>query len=161
MTFYNEEYIDDGKNRIHRTAIIGSNVELGQGNVIYPYAVIGQPGAIRGANKNTSKVIIGDNNKIMSHVCIMSGEEGDTKIGDDNLIMNFVNIGHNVEIGNCNEIGAHSVIAGYVKIMNHVKIKIGALIRNRKHVSSETVVGMGAVVVDDVTQGTVKGNPAK
>ncbi len=45
-------------NSIHRTAVIGENVRLGNGNVVEPYAVI------------TGNVVIGDNNWIGPHVVI-------------------------------------------------------------------------------------------
>jgi acetyltransferase-like isoleucine patch superfamily enzyme len=41
-------------------------------------------------------------------------------------------------------------------------IGLGALIRDHRSVGSNAIVGMGAVVVDDVANGTtVVGNPAR
>lgn len=160
--FYNLDYINIDGNHIHKTAIIGENVRLGTGNVILPYAVIGELGCIRDKDKSEGSVIIGDNNEIGSHVCIMAGTEGVTKIGDRNKIMNYVNIGHNVELGNDCEVGVHSIIAGHTRVADNVKIKIGCNLRNRLKIGENSLIGMGSNVTRSVQRNkTVKGNPAK
>lgn len=157
-----ERYIYKNGNYIHNTAIVGRNVLLGKGNTIMPGAVIGDVGFIRDKKKVEGIIEIGDNNTIGCNVCIMCGEKGATKIGNNNLIMNFVNIGHNSIIGNKCEIGAGTIIAGYALIEDEVKIKIGARIRNRKTIGAKSIIGMGANVVSDIPkESTAIGNPAK
>ncbi len=159
---YNCKYINTNGNYIHETAIIGKNVEIGTGNVIMPYAVIGETGFIRESEKHEGKVIIGDNNKIGCHTAIMTGEKGSTRIGNNNLIMNYANIGHDVHIGNQCEVGAGVIVAGFAQVHDEVKIKNGALIRNRIQISRQALIGMGAVVINDVKEHqTVLGNPAR
>jgi len=132
---YNDKYINIDGNYIHETAIIGKNVEIGTGNVIMPYAVIGETGFIRDADNQKGKVVIGDNNKIGCHASIMTGEKGETIIGNDNLIMNYANIGHDVKIKSNCEIGPGVIIGGHSTVDEEVKIKIGALIRNRININ--------------------------
>ena len=161
-SYYDEKYIDLDGNKIHDTAIIGDNVELGQGNVIQPYAVIGSVGFIREEEKTDAKVIIGDNNNIGIGVCIQVGEEGDTVIGSNNLIMHRAIIGHNVKIADDNEIGANCVVCGYSTIGNYNKIKTSSNIRNRITIGDHNLIGMGSNVVSGILDGfTVMGNPAK
>lgn len=156
---YNNEYIDTDGNLIHKTAIIGDNVKLGKGNVIMPYCVIGEPGFIRNMTEKRL-VFIGNNNKIGCFTTVMSGQEG-TFIGDKNLIMNYCNIGHDVVIGNENEIGPGTIISGHVRIYDKVKIKSHCTIRNRLLIESESVIGQGSNVISKVLAGqTVYGNPA-
>ena len=155
---------DEKGNKIHVTAIIGDNVELGENNVIYPYSVIGLPGFIRDAENSTGIIKIGNMNKIGAHTAIMSGQEGVTEIGDNNLIMNYVNIGHDVTIGNNNEIGASTTIAGWAQIGDLNKIKIGCTIRNRKKISNSNIIGMCSNITKDFVsdQGwLIYGSPAK
>lgn len=152
-------------NWIHSTAIIEENVKMGSGNVIYPHAVIGEMGFIRGKHPVTfpSKVVvIGNNNVIGCHASIMAGVEDDTVIGNNNLIMNYVNIGHDVCIGDFNEIGVHTTICGFVIIEDKNQIKVGVQIRNRLTVGSNNIIGMGANVVAPVSDNEkIMGNPAK
>jgi len=151
-----------GTNTIHSTAIVESNVTLGDNNVIYPYAVIGLPGFIRDSENAKGIVTIGDNNKIGSHSSIQCGLNGETKIGNNNLIMNYVNIGHDVIIGNNNEIGAASVVAGWVRIGNNNKIKLSVTIRNRVNIGDDNLIGMSSNVVGDIESNKISyGNPSK
>ena len=155
-------WIMQGTNKIHSTAIIGDNVELGENNVIYPYAVIGLLGFIRNHGDVNGVIKIGDNNWIGCHVTVMCGEEGETIIGDGNLIMNYVNVGHHVEIGNQNEIGARSLLAGYATIGDRNKIKLNCTIRNRKSIGSDNIIGMCSNVVSDLgSKSLYFGNPCK
>lgn len=153
---------DEKGNRIHWTAQISNNVELGYNNVIEAYAVIGGNGFIRGENEYVGKVIIGDNNRIGSHVTIMRGVEGTTSIGNNNLIMNKVNIGHNSTIGNDNEIGCGTIIPGWVNIGNECRIKIGVIIRNKVIIRDNSFIAMGSVVTKDLDgNASYMGIPAK
>lgn len=138
------------KNKIHPTAIIGDNVELGTGNEIGAYTVIGEFGFIRGDKERKGKVKIGNNNRIGNHVSIMAGENGITEIGDDNLIMNLCNVGHNTKIGSRNEIGAACIIAGHVTIGDSNRIKMQCGIRNRITIGYNNHIGMGTLVKSNI-----------
>ena len=108
-------------------------------------------------------VIIGDNNKIGTNVSIMAGNEKDTVIGDNNLIMNYVNIGHDVTVGNNNEIGARTTLAGFSKIGDFNKIKLTCTIRNRAIIGNHNLIGMGSIVVKSFPGDNlvIFGHPAK
>ena len=154
---------DERGNKIHATALIGNNVELGENNTIYPYAILGMPGFIRDADTAEGKIIIGNNNKIGNNVSIMVGQTNNTIIGDNNLIMNYVNIGHDVIIGHDNEIGVRTLLAGYSKIGNNNKIKISCTIRNRKIIGSDNIIGMCSNVTKDfdISGWLIYGTPAR
>lgn len=148
-------------NQIHPTAIIHTNVTLGEGNTIGAYCVIGGDGDIRGKKDFNGTVTIGNNNRFSEGVIIHRGTEGETYIGDNNFIMSGVYIAHNVEIGDDCEVCANSTIGGYAKIKSGAKLKMNCTIRNRKQVGN-SVIGMGSVVVCDVPDGEIwLGNPAK
>jgi acetyltransferase-like isoleucine patch superfamily enzyme len=90
------------------------------------------------------------------------GLNGKTIVGNDNLIMNYVNIGHDVNIGNNNEICASSVVAGWVKIGDNNKIKLSVTIRNRVTIGNNNIIGMGSNVVANITNNKILyGNPCK
>lgn len=160
---YNFEYLcPDGRNYIHKTALIGHNVELGKGNIIMPYAVIGEVGSIRDAKKGKGTIKIGDRNMIGPHVTIMTGDDGETKLGDKNVIQGKVNIGHNCIIGDENEIGCGTIISGFVNIGNQNKIKLHCSIRNRITIGDGCLIGMGSNVIFDVyDEEKIMGNPAR
>ena len=155
-------WIYKGTNKIHSTAIIGDNVHLGENNIIYPYAVLGLVGFIRGHGEVAGTIVIGDNNWIGCHTSFMCGEEGETRVGNNNLIMNYVNIGHHVQVGDHNEIGARSLLAGYSSIGDYNKIKVNCTLRNRITVGSHNIIGMGSNVVANIgSKSLCFGNPCK
>ncbi len=150
------------KNKIHHTAIVGNNVKLGKNNIIMPYAVIGQSGFIRKGENPKGVIVIGNENVIGCYVNIMAGLKGRTFIGDDNLIMNHSNIGHDVMIHSNCEIGAGTIVNGYARIKSEVKIKSGCVIRNRIEIGKDIIVGQASNVTKDLTiPGTYYGNPVK
>ena len=160
LDFYNDEFIDDGRNKIHKTANIASNVKLGRGNIILPHSVIGYPGAIRELESYNGMIEIGNNNFIGVGVTIMGGRKY-THIGDRNIIMNKVNIGHDCTILSDNEIGAGTIISGHVFIGLNNKIKINCSIRNRIKIGSDNLIGQSSNIIEDIEDGeTWYGNPA-
>jgi UDP-N-acetylglucosamine acyltransferase len=163
---YNNDFLEVDGNRIHRTAIINSNVKLGTGNIIGAYCVIGSNGEIRGVKQDEfkGKILIGNNNVISEHVTIQTPlDEGKlTIIGDRNIIMAHAHIGHDAQIMNDCEICTTSVIGGYALICDRVKVKLHCVVRNRVIVGEDALVGMGSVVTKNVPVGAVVyGNPAK
>jgi len=162
MDIYSEHPFDE-HNEIHHTAIIYPNVKMGKGNKVGAYCVIGSDGEIRGAKDFKGWVEIGDNNVISELVTIQRPHGlAATKIGNSNIIMAHSHIGHDAVIGNGCEISTGSIIGGYAEVKDTAKIKLGVTVRNRKIINEGAVVGMGAVVVKDVTaHSVVVGNPAK
>jgi len=159
----NDWIVDERGNKIHSSAIVGDNVELGYNNKIHPLAVLGMPGFIRDSELASGRIIIGDNNQIGNHTSIMVGQEKNTIIGNNNLIMNYVNIGHDVSIGNDNEIGVRSLLAGYSKIGDRNKIKINCTLRNRKIIGNDNIIGMCSSITKDfeIDGWLIYGSPAR
>lgn len=151
-------------NYIHPTAFIGDKVDLGQGNWIEAGAVIGVPGHIRNVDPEDMEgyIMIGDWNRIGANTVIHYGEKGITTIGDKNLIMAFVNIGHDVAILNGCEICPHVSIAGEVYIGNNVTIKMNSTINTSKKLEEGTFIYSGSVVTRNTAKGkSYIGSPAK
>jgi len=163
--YYNNEWINDGRNRIHKDAKIFPNVKLGKGNQIGPFAVIGSNGEIRDVDQTKFKgwVQIGDNNVISELVTIQRPYEAEaTIIGNDNILMAHSHIGHNAKICNNVEICTGAIIGGYAVINNDAKIKLGVTVRNRVIVGKGSLVGFQSAVAKNVPENDVQvGVPAK
>jgi UDP-N-acetylglucosamine acyltransferase len=162
---YNTEWINIDGNHIHKTAIIFPNVQMGKGNWVGAYSVIGSNGEIRGKNPLEFKgsVIIGNNNIISELVTIQRPfEEKKTVIGSDNIIMAHSHIGHDVYIGDGCEICTGTIIGGFTTIKDNVKLKLGVTVRNRIEIGVGATIGQGSNVTKDVYgNAVVYGNPAK
>jgi len=167
-SIYNTEEVVDPRfhfsNKIHHTAIIHDNVEMGKNNVIGPYTVIGSNGEIRNQKTFEGNVIIGDDNVISELVTIQrpAKKGASTKVGSKNIIMAHSHLGHDAEVGSSCELCTGTILGGYAVIGDKVKLKLGVTVRNRVQIGTGSTIGMGSVVVKDVAKGSTQvGNPAK
>jgi UDP-N-acetylglucosamine acyltransferase len=169
--------IVDAGARIHATAeigpycIVGSDVEIGartrlmshlivegptvigEDNVFFPSSTVGvapQDLKYRGERSETR---IGHRNRIREFVTIHRGTEGGgmvTAIGDDNLLMAYVHVAHDVHIG------SHCVLANAVTCGGHVEIGdwavIGAAtgIHQFCRIGRHSMIGGYSVITQDV-----------
>lgn len=85
------------------------------------------------------RLIIGDRVRIGANTTIDRGSIEDTTIGNDTIIDNLVQIGHNVTIGNMSIIVAQVGIAGSTKIGN------GVVLAGQVGVSGHIEIGDGAI----------------
>ena len=103
-----------------------------------------------------------ENVEIGNNVCIDRAVMGSTLLSENVKVDNLVHIAHGVQIGKNSLIIANSMIAGSVVIGDNVWVSPSASIRQKLIVENDALVGMGAVVVKNVTESSVvAGNPAK
>ncbi|NLN18516.1 MAG: acyl-ACP--UDP-N-acetylglucosamine O-acyltransferase [Firmicutes bacterium] len=163
--------------------IIGENVEIGEGtkigahcviegwtkigreNKIYTGAIVGsEPQDLKFGGEKTY-LFIGDNNIIREYATISRGTEGgggETRLGNGNLVMSYVHVGHDVQMGNhC--VVAHAVgIAGHVVIEDRVVLGGIAGIHQFTKIGRMAMVGAHSMVTKDVPPyALVDGNPAR
>lgn len=108
---------------LHANVVIGKNVRIGQNNQFFPNCVIGGRPQILGLNEDdeVGAIVIGDNNTVREQVTIhLSMHPGElTKIGNENLLMIGVHIGHDCTIED------RIVMSNYVQISGHCRIETG------------------------------------
>ncbi|MEO6421590.1 MAG: NeuD/PglB/VioB family sugar acetyltransferase [Candidatus Nitrotoga sp.] len=85
-----------------------------------------------------------------------------SRIGRHTVIMPGAVIGHDVIIGDAFTASPNVSIGGYACIGNRVLCGLSACFRDRISVTDDVTVGMGAVVVRDISRpGIYTGNPAR
>jgi UDP-N-acetylglucosamine acyltransferase len=151
-------------------AYIDKNVEIGEGTWIGPNSTvlygarIGKncrifPGAIISAIPQDLKFVgedstveIGDNTTIRECATINRGTNarGKTTIGNNCLLMAYVHIAHDCEIGNDIIIGNASQIAGEVKIDDHAILSANVLVHQFSRIGSHVMISGGTKVRKDV-----------
>ena len=126
---------------------------IGEDNVFFPYSSVGvapQDLKYRGERSETR---IGSRNRIREFVTIHRGTEGGgliTSIGDDNLLMAYVHIAHDVRIG------SHTVLANGVTFGGHATVQdwavIGAFsgVHQFCRVGRHSMTGGYSVITQDV-----------
>lgn len=153
-------------NHIHPTAIIGPNVEMGQGNYVGPYCIIGFPAEHKQFwdTMQVGKVKIGDGNVFTGHVTIDAGTEGVTVIGDNVWMLKHSHVGHDAEIADGVTISCGVKVGGHAKIGRGTNLGLNAVIHQRKEVPEGCMIGMGAVVTKKselIANHKYAGNPVK
>ncbi|MFA5506883.1 MAG: acyl-ACP--UDP-N-acetylglucosamine O-acyltransferase [Vulcanimicrobiota bacterium] len=110
--------------KLHSSVVIGEWTDIGENNEIFPGAVIGvAPQDLRYSGER-AYTRLGNRNVIREYVTIhrASDAEGVTSIGDDNLLMAYTHVAHNCFLGN------QIVIANSVGIAGHVEIEDQAVL---------------------------------
>src|SRR6202044_1471833 len=90
---------------------------IGEDNVFFPYSTIGVASQDLKYKGERAETRIGSRNKIREFVSIHRGTEGGglvTEIGDDNLLMAYAHVAHDVRIGNHPQLGNAVTFAGHV-----------------------------------------------
>ena len=114
--------------------------------------------------KQVGRVLIGNNVRIGANTTIDRGSVEDTVIGDNTIIDNLVQIGHNVHVGNnsiivaqvgiagSSTIGNGVILAGQVGVSGHVSIGDGAVIAAKSGIASDVAPKriMGGIPAVDI-----------
>ncbi|MBL4862945.1 MAG: acyl-ACP--UDP-N-acetylglucosamine O-acyltransferase [Crocinitomicaceae bacterium] len=136
-TIYEGVSIGEGT-KIHPNVTIYPGTKIGKNCEIYPGAVIGvQPQDLKFDGEETS-VEIGDNTVIRECVTIHRGtkDKWKTTVGSNCLLMTYVHVAHDCQIGN------NVVLASYVGLSGHVEIEDFAILEGK--VAAQQFVRIGA-----------------
>ena len=162
---------------------IGADVEIGPGCIIEPHVVIRGPTRI-GANNHIyqfstvgegtpdrkyhdepTRLVIGDNNIIRESVTIHRGtvqDRSETTIGNNNLIMAYVHIGHDCVLGNHTTLVNNVALAGHVRVGDWANLSGYTLVHQFCQIGAHSFSGMGTAIGKDVPAFvTVSGAPAE
>lgn len=156
--------IGDGTKIGPRVIIEGWTV-IGKNNKIYAGAIVGnEPQDLKFKGEKTY-LFIGDNNIIREYATISRGTAGgggETRIGNNCLIMSYVHVGHDCQVGNNVVISHGSGIGGHVVIEDRVVIGGLVGVHQFTKIGRMAMVGAHTMVTKDVPPYIiVDGNPAK
>ncbi len=116
--------IGDNTTILSHTLIEGDTI-IGENNRIFSHCVIGSIPQDLKFDGGDVKLIIGDNNTIREFAFINTGTIGGgsiTRIGNNNLLMGYVHIGHDIQIGNRCIIANATNLGGHIEIGDFVMI---------------------------------------
>jgi len=153
-------------------AIIGADVEIGARTIVGPHVVIKGPTLIGQDNEihqfasigdipqdlnfdksANTKLIIGDRNSIREYVSIhraIEKEDHITQIGDDNMLMAHVHIGHNCILGNKIVIVNSTNLAGHVHVGDWAIISGFSGIHQFCRIGAHCMLGIQSKVTQDI-----------
>jgi UDP-N-acetylglucosamine acyltransferase len=145
-------------------AVIEGWTEIGDRNQIFPGAAIGLEPQDRKYDGSASLVRIGDDNLIREYVTInrATGAGEATVLGSHNLLMAYVHIGHNCQIEDRVIISNSTALAGHIRVESRATISGVLGIHQFVQIGRLAMVGgMSRINRDVPPYMLVEGNPAK
>ena len=123
--------------------VVTGATSVGEGTVIYPFAVIGEiPQDLKFKGEKT-RLEIGARNRIREHVTMNTGTEGGgglTKVGDDGLFMAGCHVAHDARIGD------RVILVNSVAIAGHCVLEDDVIVGGLSGVHQWVRIGRGAII---------------
>src|SRR5712664_3509320 len=151
--------------------IVGAQVEIGAGtrlmahvfvegptwigrqNLFYPYSTVGVAPQDLKYKGEVSETRIGRRNKIREFVTIHRGTEGGglvTRIGDDNLLMAYVHVAHDAQVGNHAVLSHGATLGGHVTVGDWAIVGAYTGVHQFCRVGRHAFIGGYSVVTQDI-----------
>jgi UDP-N-acetylglucosamine acyltransferase len=161
----------DGSVVVGPYAVIGEGVRIGAGTTVGAHTVIEGPTVIGRDNRifthaalgaapqdmkyrgEPTSLSIGDRNTIREFCTFNRGttqDEGVTRIGDDNWIMAYVHIAHDVQVGHRTVLANNATLAGHVHIGDWVIVGGLTGVHQFCKVGAHAMTGFQSHVAQDV-----------
>lgn len=134
-------------------AVIEGHTTIGKNNRIFPHAAVGTiPQDLKFAGEHV-ELIIGDNNTIREFTLLNPGTKGGgsvTRIGNGNLLMGYVHLGHDVILGNHCILANGATLAGHVELGDHVVIGGLTPVHQFVHIGDYAMIAGASALSQDI-----------
>ncbi|MBU2962345.1 acyl-ACP--UDP-N-acetylglucosamine O-acyltransferase [Citreicella sp. C3M06] len=133
--------------------IVTGRTSIGEGTVVFPFAVLGEiPQDLKFRGETTS-LEIGKRNRIREHVTMNCGTEGGggvTRVGDDGLFMAGCHVAHDVQVGDRVILVNNSALAGHCIIEDEVIVGGLSGVHQWVRIGRGAIIGAVTMVTNDV-----------
>jgi UDP-N-acetylglucosamine acyltransferase len=139
--------------RIESHVVIKGPTRMGQNNRVFQFSTLGEDTPDLKYRGEPTTLTIGDNNIFREGVTIHRGtvqDRGDTLIGNDNLLMAYVHVGHDSVVGNHCILVNNAALAGHVVVNDWAILGGYTLVHQFCHVGQHAFTGMGSAVGKDI-----------
>jgi UDP-N-acetylglucosamine acyltransferase len=157
--------------RVGAFAVVGDDVEMGDGCVLEPHAVVQGPSTFGPNNHVHSFAIVGGDPQDLTYtgqrVCLKVGDSnvfrefctvhrgtikggGATRVGSHNLIMAYAHVGHDCVIGDHVILTNGAQLAGHIVVEDYAGISAFCLLHQFSRVGAHSYIGAGTVITQDV-----------
>jgi UDP-N-acetylglucosamine acyltransferase len=150
--------------RIASHVVLKGPTRLGRDNRIFQFATIGEDTPALAYRGEPTRLEVGDRNTFREGVTVHRGTvqaRGKTVIGDDNLFMAYVHVGHDCIVGNHVIMANNASVSGHVTVGDHANFGGYSGVPQYRSVGAYShIAGMSLVLKDIPAYVTVAGNPA-
>ena len=133
--------------------VISGPTEIGKENRIFQFSSIGEAPQDLKYNGEPTRLVIGDRNTLREYVTINRGTVnglGETRIGNDNLIMAYCHIAHDCQIANHTIFSNGASLAGHVEVGDNACLGGFTLVHQFTRIGTRAFCGMGSAVNLDI-----------
>ncbi|MGL5262087.1 MAG: acyl-ACP--UDP-N-acetylglucosamine O-acyltransferase, partial [Bacteroides sp.] len=152
FAFIDKDVIIGDNNKIMSNTSILEGSRIGNGNTIFPGAVIGAVPQDLKFKGEKSTAEIGDNNIIRENVTVNRGTAAKEKtiVGSNNLLMEGVHVAHDAIIGNGCVIGNATKLAGEIIIDDNAIVSASVLMHQFCRVGGYVMIQGGSRFSQDI-----------
>jgi UDP-N-acetylglucosamine acyltransferase len=157
--------------RIGAYAVVGDEVELGDGSVLEPHALVLGPARLGKENRLYSfsavgadpqdltyrgervSLEVGDENEFREFCTVSRGTAkggGVTRIGSRNLIMSYAHIGHDSQVGDHTVFINNATLAGHVTVEDYATIGAFCPVHQFCRIGRHAYIAAHTVITQDV-----------
>lgn len=141
------------RTRLMAQVFVEGPITIGEDNVFYPYSTVGVAPQDLKYEGEPSQTRIGHRNRIREFVTIHRGTRGGgmlTSIGDDNLLMAYVHVAHDVTVGSGVVLSHGATLGGHVTIADQAWVGAYVGLHQFCRVGRNAIIGGYSVITQDV-----------
>jgi len=149
---------------LHSHVVLDGHTTIGKGNRFFPFTSIGLQSQDLKWKGGVPRTVIGNNNTFRESVTVNSAtNDGDaTEIGDDNHILAYSHVAHDVKLGNGIVMSNVATLAGHIVVEDFAIVGGVAAIHQFCRIGKMSIIGGCSKVVQDVPPFMMAdGNPAQ
>ena len=149
--------------KLHSHVVVDGHTALGARNEIFPFATIGKKTQDLKYKGGVTHLRIGEDNVFREGVTIHSAtKDGDTTvIGSHNLLLTYVHIAHDCQLGNHIIMSGFAGLDGHVVVEDHATLGGYTAVHQFCRIGTRCMTGGCSRIPQDIAPYTiVEGNPA-
>ena len=150
--------------KIGAHCVVQGHTTIGEDNTFFQFSSIGAAPQDKKYAGEPTQLVIGDRNTVREFCTFNTGtaqDSGCTRIGNDNWIMAYVHIAHDVQLGSQTILANNATLAGHVHVGDWVIIGGLSGVHQFVMIGAHAMVGFSSAISQDVPPFIMAdGNPA-
>ena len=133
--------------------VLDGHMRMGKGNRIFPWAAIGLPPQDLKYQGEPTRLEVGDGNTFREFITVHRGTAeggGATRIGSHNLLMAYVHIAHDCQLGSHIIMANGASLAGHVEIQDHASVGAFCGVHQFTRIGAYSFLGSYTIVNQDI-----------
>ena len=164
-TLIGPEVVIGAGTRVGPHCVIEGRTTIGRNNQIFQFASLGAAPQDKKYAGEPTELHIGDGNTIREFCTFNRGtaqDTGITRVGDDNWVMAYVHIAHDVQLGSKTILANNATLAGHVHVGDWVIVGGLTGVHQFVQIGAHAMIGFATALSQDVPPFMmIDGNPAQ